>query len=139
MEDRFNLPTSSRRPNHRDEEAQPHSGERQPVILYIRAKGEDLDPLLHKLRKFAEYGHLQIVEEFVEEGRLSDAWNAASRHLSVDTAHDCGLLIPHLDVLGANRREVRSRMAALREMNVTIYEAEAGAKITWVNIQVSDG
>src|SRR5690242_9559342 len=111
MDDRYNLPTGP----HRQRAGQsPASEEGRKVILYARADPGELDRLTARLRRFAKDARLEVVEEYTEEGKPAEAYAAALRHLTHDTSHECGLLIPHLDVLGANRREVRSQVAALR-------------------------
>ena len=130
MDDRFKLPTG---PHRLRPGAAPQEGRR--VILYARAKAGELDRTKDWLRQFAQAARLDVVEEYAEEGKPNEAYAAALRHLTDDTAHECGLLISDLDALGVNRREIRSQVAALRELDVSIYEAESGAVITWVSLR----
>lgn len=103
------------------------------VILYASSAAGDLDDAVAALLRFTNYVGLEPTAQFTEEGKTGEAFQAAYRELAKDTSHECGLLVPHLGVLGTNRRSVRGRMAALRELGVTIYEAESGAVINWVH------
>jgi hypothetical protein len=133
VDDRYKLPTGTQRLG-RGAALQ----EGRHVILYARAKTGELDRLIIRLRRFAKAAGLGVNEEYVEEGKPAEAYAAALRHLTQDTSHECGLLIADLDALGANQREVRSQVAALRELDVTIYEAESGAIINWVSLREED-
>jgi hypothetical protein len=133
MTDRYKLPTGTPRLS-RGAALQ----EGRHVILYARAKPGELDRLIDWLRRFAKAAGLTINEEYTEEGKPAEAYAAALRHLTQDTSHECGILIADLDALGVNPREIRSQVAALRELDVTIFEAESGAILNWVSLRVED-
>lgn len=109
----------------------------QKVIAYARATPGALEPMLDAMRVFARFGGLEIVEEYSEEGKVGEAFSAAFHQLASRTDCECCkccILVPHLNVLGMSPQEVRGRMAALRELDVPIYEVESGAVISWVSL-----
>jgi hypothetical protein len=102
------------------------------VIAYIRAANGNLaDKLRTKLDHFAEEADLRIEEVYSDEGEAGEAFSSAFRHIAECDDPDCALLIPSLSALGKNRREVRGRLAALRELGCSVFEAESGMVISW--------
>jgi hypothetical protein len=49
-----------------------------------------------------------------------------------EKAGDCGIIVPRLGVLGPSERMIRAVLAAYRELGVTIYSADTGGIISWI-------